>query len=85
MKLMNITLKNGKSANLNLKKEDKMYLPNEEFEVSEERGKELLEIKIDGNPIVKEIIEVKETKPKKPQTQEVLEEQDNTDKDNNEN
>lgn len=62
MKLKNVTLKDGKTANLRLKKEDKTYLPNEEFEVSDERGKELLKIEIDGNPIVEK---VKEAKPQK--------------------
>lgn len=60
MKLKNITIKDGKPANLRLEKEDKTYLPEEEFEVSNERGKELLKIEIDNKPIVEK---VKETKP----------------------
>lgn len=60
MKLKNITIKDGKPANLRLEKEDKIYLPGEEFEVSNERGKELLKVVIDNNPIVEK---VKETKP----------------------
>lgn len=59
MKLKNITIKDGKPANLRLKKEDKTYLPGEEFEVSNERGKELLKIELDGNPIVEKVKEVK--------------------------
>ncbi len=52
MKLKNISIKNGKSANLRLEKEDKIYLVNEEFEIDNERAKQLLKIQIDGNPIV---------------------------------
>ncbi len=63
MKLRNITLKDGKPANLRLKKEDKTYLPNEEFEISDERGKELLKLEIDGKPIVEKIKESKLPKP----------------------
>ncbi len=59
MKLKNITIKDGKSANLRLEKEDKIYLPGEEFEVSNERGKELLKIQIDGKPIVEKVKEAK--------------------------
>lgn len=59
MKLKNVTLKDGKLANLKLKKEDKTYLPGEEFEVSNERGKELLKIEIDGKPIVEKVKENK--------------------------
>ena len=55
---------NMKSANLQLKKEGKVYLPNEEFEVDNERGKELLKIKWEGNPIVEEVKEVPKGKNK---------------------
>lgn len=55
---------NMKSANLQLKKEGKVYLPNEEFEVDNERGKELLKIKWEGNPIVEEVKEVSKGKNK---------------------
>lgn len=61
MKLKNITIKDGKQANLKLKKEDKIYLPEQEFEVSNERGKELLKIEIDGKPIVEKVKEPKES------------------------
>ncbi len=70
MKLKNVTLKDGKPANLRLKKEDKMYLPNEEFEVSNERGKELLKLEIDGKPIVEKVKESKGQNLDKPQEQE---------------
>ena len=46
-----------KEANLQLKKEKKFYLHNEEFEVNDERGKELLDTKWEGNPIVEEVKE----------------------------
>ncbi len=59
MKLKNISIKNGKSANLRLEKEDKIYLVNEEFEIDNERAKQLLKIQIDGNPIVEKVKEVK--------------------------
>lgn len=59
MKLKNIAIKDGKPVNLKLKKEDKTYLPEEEFEVSNERGKELLKIEMDGKPIVEKVKEVK--------------------------
>lgn len=59
MKLKNITIKDGKPANLKLKEENKVYLPGEEFEVSNERGKELLKIQIDGKPIVEKVKEAK--------------------------
>lgn len=61
MKLKNITIKEGKPANLKLKKEDKTYLPEQEFEVSNERGKELLKMEIDGKPIVEKVKESKES------------------------
>lgn len=61
MKLKNITIKEGKPANLKLKKEDKIYLPEQEFEVSNERGKELLKMEIDGEPIVEKVKEPKES------------------------
>ena len=67
MKLKNVTLKDGKPANLRLKKEDKTYLPNEEFEVSNERGKELLKLKIDDNPIVEKVKEPKGQNGDKPE------------------
>ena len=47
-----------KDANLHLKKENKFYLHNQEFEVEDERGKELLNTKWEGNPIVEEVKEV---------------------------
>lgn len=58
MKLKNIAKKNGKEVNLELQKERrKIITPNQEFEVSNERGKELLDIKIEGNPIVEKVKE----------------------------
>lgn len=59
MKLKNVTIKNGKPANLKLKKEEKIYLPEEEFEINDERGKELLKIKIEEKPIVEKVKEQK--------------------------
>lgn len=69
MKLKNVTLKDGKPANLNLKREDKTYLPGEEFEVSDERGKELLKLEIDDKPIVEKVKEAKPQRADKPQEQ----------------
>ncbi len=51
----------GKDASLTLKKEGKIYLHGREFEVSEERGKELLEKKEGDYPVVEV---VKDKKPK---------------------
>lgn len=49
--------KKMKNANLQLKKENRFYLYAEEFEVDGERGKELLNTKWEGNPIVEEVKE----------------------------
>ena len=49
--------KNGKDANLELKKDKKFYLHNEVFEVEDERGKELLDSKWEDNPVVEEVKE----------------------------
>lgn len=53
-----------KKANLELKKENKFYLPDEEFEISDEKGKELLNTKWEGNPIVEEVKEQTRSKNK---------------------
>ena len=53
-----------KNANLHLKKENKFYLHNQEFEVVDERGKELLNTKWEGNPIVEEVKEQAKSKNK---------------------
>lgn len=61
MKLKNIAKKNGKEVNLSLQKGSrKVIIPNQEFEVSDERGKELLKTEIDGKPIVEKVKEVKQ-------------------------
>jgi hypothetical protein len=61
MKLRNIAKKENKPLNINLRKEDKLILPNEEFEVSDDRAKELLEQTVEDKPIVEV---VKDTKSK---------------------
>lgn len=45
----------GKEVSIKLKKEEKFLMPNEEFEVDDERGKELLGIKYVNSPIVEKI------------------------------
>lgn len=45
----------GKEVSIKLKKEEKFLMPNEEFEVDDERGKELLRIKYVNSPIVEKI------------------------------
>ena len=63
MKLRNIAKKNGKEVNLELQKERrKVIAPNQEFEVSDERGKELLKITIEDKPIVEKVKEEKTNK-----------------------
>lgn len=59
MKLRNIGKKDSKSINLELTKEKILVVPNQEFEVSDERGKELLNMKVDNMPIVEQIKETK--------------------------
>ena len=59
MKLRNIAIKNSKEINLDLIKEKQLIVPNQAFEVSDERAKELLAVKIEGNPIVEQIKEIK--------------------------
>lgn len=61
MKLRNIAKKENKPLNINLRKEDKLILPNEEFEVNDDRAKELLEQTVEDKPIVEV---VKDTKSK---------------------
>lgn len=62
MKLRNVAMKNGKNINLELEKEHLIIVPNEEFEISDERGKELLKKKIDNNSIVEKVKEEKTSK-----------------------
>ena len=63
MKLRNIAKKNGKEVNLELQKERrKVIAPNQEFEVSDEWGKELLKITIEDKPIVEKVKEEKTNK-----------------------
>lgn len=62
MKLKNIARKEGQEVNLELTKEKKLVTPNQEFEVSDERAKELLSMKIDEKPIVEKIKEEKTSK-----------------------
>lgn len=63
MKLKNIAKKNGKEVNLELRKEGrKIIAPNQEFEISDERGKELLKTTIDNQPIVEKVKEEKANK-----------------------
>lgn len=64
MKLRNIAKKNGKEINLQLKKEGRIIAPAQEFEVDDVRAKELLNMKIDNNPIVEIVKETKITKDK---------------------
>ena len=62
MKLKNIAKKNGKEINLQIGKYGKIVAPNQEFEVDDKKGKELLNQKIDNNPIVEKIKEEKVSK-----------------------
>lgn len=59
MKLRNIAKKENKPLNINLRKEDKLILPNEEFEVSDGRAKELLEQTVEDKPIVEVVKDAK--------------------------
>lgn len=68
-----------KKANLELKKENKFYLPDEEFEISDEKGKELLNTKWEGNPIVEEVKEQTRTKNKATAKEEIIEEENKED------
>lgn len=52
---------NGKDASLTLRKEGKIYLHGKEFEVDDERGKELLSKKNGEYPIV-ELVKDKKNK-----------------------
>lgn len=54
MKLKNIALKNGKPINLGITfpDEKKLVLPNEVFEIDDAKAKALLEINIEGKPVV---------------------------------
>lgn len=54
--------KDGRALALNLKKEKKYYMPNIEFEIEEERGKELLAKKHDDNPVVEQVETPKKSK-----------------------
>jgi len=63
MKLRNIAKKNGKEVNLELKKEGrKIVAPNQEFEINDERAKELLKMAIEDKPIVEKVKEEKNSK-----------------------
>ncbi len=62
MKLKNIAKKNGKAINLQIGKYGKIVVPNQEFEVDDKKGKELLNQKIDNNPIVEKLKEEKVSK-----------------------
>lgn len=62
MKLRNIAEKNGKMINLQIGKYGKVVVPNQEFEVTDEKGKELLNIKINEKPIVEKVKEEKVNK-----------------------
>lgn len=59
MKLRNIAKKENKPLNINLRKEDKLILPNEEFEVSDDRAKELLGQTVEDKPIVEVVKDAK--------------------------
>ncbi len=59
MKLRNIAKKENKPLNINLRKEDKLILPNEEFEVSDDRAKELLKQTVEDKPIVEVVKDAK--------------------------
>ncbi len=71
--------KKMKNANLQLKKENRFYLYAEEFEVDGERGKELLNTKWEGNPIVEEVKEQTKTKNKATAKEEIIEEENKED------
>ena len=62
-----------KKANLHLEKENVFKLPGEEFEVTEERGNELLKVTWEGNPIVEEVKEQAKTKNKATAKNEITE------------
>lgn len=59
MKLRNIAKKENKPLNINLRKEDKLILPNEEFEVNDDRAKELLGQTVEDKPIVEVVKDAK--------------------------
>lgn len=62
MKLKNIATKNGKEINLQIGKYGKVVTPKQEFEVNDAKGKELLNKKIDNQPIVEKVKEEKVNK-----------------------
>lgn len=64
MKLRNIATKGGKAINLAVLINDrrKLVIPNQEFEISDARTKELLKQKIDNKPIVELVKELKKDK-----------------------
>ncbi len=63
MKLRNIAQKNGKAINLQIMKDNKrLVLANQEFEVSDEIGKDLLKQTIEDKAIVEKIKEEKANK-----------------------
>ena len=69
MKLRNIARKEGKQVNLELKQEKEVIAPNKEFEIENtDRAKELLNIKIDNEPIVELVKDLKENKNKSDNT-----------------
>ena len=53
---------NGNKMHLNLRKEHEIILHGKEFEVSEERGKELLAIENEGGAVVERVKMPKESK-----------------------
>lgn len=59
MKLRNIAKKENKPLNINLRKEEKLILPNEEFEVNDDRAKELLGQTVEDKPIVEVVKDAK--------------------------
>lgn len=63
MKLRNIAQKNGKAINLQIMKDNKrLVLANQEFEVSDEIGKDLLKQTIEDKAIVEKVKEEKVNK-----------------------
>lgn len=55
MKLKNIATKNEKAINLQIGKYGKIIVPNQEFEIDDTKGKELLKRTIDEKPIVEKV------------------------------
>ena len=63
MKLRNIAQKNGKAINLQIMKDNKrLVLANQEFEVSDEIGKDLLKQTIEDKEILEKVKEEKVNK-----------------------